>query len=132
MAMEQHLRRKPLPTSVSPVSRSPTPTEPRYREGRASIESFSESNVDERENCLDQPKTTQGAETVSHAAPKGGLSRHFTVSTILGDCAAVLLPLALLGFVIRVWCFDNTEYVEGSLDTWRNAIGVVSFYILRG
>jgi hypothetical protein len=52
------------------------------------------------------------------------LSQHKILS-ILADIAVVLVPAALVGFIIFVWRLDGAEHVKGGLDPWHNAIIVV-------
>lgn len=47
----------------------------------------------------------------------------FTIAT---DCAAVVLPLGLIVFIIIVWRLDGSESTESFRGDWRNIITVVS------
>ncbi|KAF9871601.1 hypothetical protein CkaCkLH20_11012 [Colletotrichum karsti] len=54
----------------------------------------------------------------------GPRKSNFAVTTILTDCMAVFLPIAILVFAMMVWRLHNSPVEEGSLGKWQNAINV--------
>lgn len=62
----------------------------------------------------------EASDTVVHRR-----NRNTEVSTILTDCAAVILPLTICAVVIYVWHLNELE-VGDTLEAWRNVINVVS------
>ncbi|KAK1467048.1 hypothetical protein CMEL01_11041 [Colletotrichum melonis] len=46
--------------------------------------------------------------------------------TIVTDCAAVVLPLGLIVFIVIVWRLDGSESTESSRGAWRNAITILA------
>ncbi|KAF6824630.1 hypothetical protein CMUS01_10157 [Colletotrichum musicola] len=59
-------------------------------------------------------------------APSSALNwtnNNTAVATILADCAAVVLPIGIIVFLVLVWCRDGSPVGDG-LSAWRNAINV--------
>ncbi|KAK1502169.1 hypothetical protein CTAM01_05607 [Colletotrichum tamarilloi] len=46
--------------------------------------------------------------------------------TIVTNCAAVVLPLGLIVFIVIVWRLDGSESTESSRGAWRNAITILA------
>lgn len=70
-----------------------------------------------------KPVAADDKPTSSNMGPR---KSNFAVTTVLTDCMAVILPLAILVFVVMVWRLHNSPVEEGSLGKWQNAINVVS------
>jgi len=56
-----------------------------------------------------------------------GFKRKFMPGRLFADCAATIVPIALIAFAIAIMRLDNKETEQEEYRKWRNAINVVSF-----
>jgi hypothetical protein len=66
-------------------------------------------------------------EDLSATTPQPVPDSHLTISVLAADGASIILPLALLGFLIALINLHGHKASDVSLPIWSNAITVVSF-----
>ncbi|CAF3652217.1 unnamed protein product [Fusarium graminearum] len=79
--------------------------------------------IDVSIDSADAPEPGQGQKAQKD---ERGFKRKFMPGRLFADCAATLVPIALIAFAIAIMRLDNKEAEQEDYHKWRNAINVIA------